>query len=157
MTPSPAAAELTTIAATSTAVVRGIVPVAKLAEFFDRSFTTLATVIASQNVAITGPAFARYYERPGDTANLEVGFPTAQPVEPADGVEVGALPDGRAARLVHRGSYDQLGSSWEQLERWMSDQGLEPATSFWEVYTTEPSPEMDPADLRTELIWPTVR
>jgi hypothetical protein len=25
---------------------------------------------------------------------------------------------------------------------------------MWEVYLTEPSPEMDPADLRTELNWP---
>jgi len=47
-----------------------------------------------------------------------------------------------------------LGSSWQQLERWIRAQGLEPANSFWEVYATEPTAEMDPADLRTELIWP---
>jgi hypothetical protein len=37
----------------------------------------------------------------------------------------------------------------------MRDHDLEPAASCWEVYTTEPSPEMDPADLRTQLVWPT--
>lgn len=25
--------------------------------------------------------------------------------------------------------------------------------ALWEVYLTEPSPDMDPADLRTELNW----
>jgi effector-binding domain-containing protein len=25
---------------------------------------------------------------------------------------------------------------------------------MWEVYLTEPSPDMDPAELRTELFWP---
>ena len=69
-------------------------------------------------------------------------------------MDVGSLPAGRAARLVHHGSYDELGSSWERLARWMRDQRLEPAAFFWEVYVTEPSPDMDPADLRTELIWP---
>ena len=154
MTSPPAATELTDLDGTSTAVIRGVVPVAELANFFDRSFSTLATVTSSQNVAITGPAFALYHGAPSATADLEVGFPTAQRVEPTDGVDVGSLPAGRAARLVHHGRYDELGSSWQRLERWMREQGLDPANSFWEVYVTEPSPEMDPADLRTELIWP---
>ncbi len=111
-------------------------------------------VTSSQDIAITGPAFALYHGAPSDAADLEVGFPTEHPVEPTDGVEIGSRPAGRAARLVHHGSYDELGSSWQQLERWMRAQGLEPANSFWEVYVTEPTPEMDPADLRTELIWP---
>ncbi len=134
--------------------MRRVVPIAELASFFDQSFTTLASVTSSQGVEITGPAFALYHDRPGETADLEVGFPTAQRVTSANGVEVGSLPPGRVARLVHHGSYDELGSSWTQLEGWLRDRGLEPATSFWEVYVTEPSPEMDPADLRTELIWP---
>jgi len=145
---------MTETVGTSTAVIRGVVPVGELADFFDRSFSTLAEVTSSQDVETTGPAFALYNGQPGESADLEVGFPTAHPVEPAGGVEVGALPAGRAARLVHHGSYDELASSWEQLGRWVDDHGLRPAHTFWEVYTTEPSPEMDPADLRTELIWP---
>ena len=154
MPPSPAPAELTNVAGTATAVVRGLVPVAELVNFFDRSFATLATVTSKQNVEVTGPAFALYHGAPSDAADLEVGFPTATRVEPADGVEAGSLPGGRAARMVHHGSYDALASSWQQLEGWMRDRDVEPAPFFWEVYTTEPSPDMDPADLRTELIWP---
>ena len=154
MTPLPSAAELIETSATPTAVIRGVVPLAQLPDFFDRSFGTLAAVTSRQNVAIIGPAFALYHGAPSDAADLEVGFPTAQRVEPADEVEAGSLPAGPAARQVHHGGYDTLASSWEQLERWMRDEGLEPAPSFWEVYVTEPSPDMDPADLRTELIWP---
>jgi effector-binding domain-containing protein len=56
---------------------------------------------------------------------------------------------------VHHGSYDQLTAAWAQLEAWMREHDLEPAPSSWEVYLTEPSPDMDPADLRTQLVWPT--
>ena len=76
MTSHPIVPELTTVTDTSTAVIRGVVPVGELANFFDRSFTTLATVVASQNVAITGPAYALYRDVPSDTADLEVGFPS---------------------------------------------------------------------------------
>jgi effector-binding domain-containing protein len=36
----------------------------------------------------------------------------------------------------------------------MSERGLAFGMPFWEVYLTEPSPEMDPAALRTELNLP---
>jgi effector-binding domain-containing protein len=154
MTPDPPVAELIDLAATPTAVIRDVVAVSELAPFFDRAFGSLAAVTSAQAVAITGPAFARYHGAPRDTADLEVGFPTARPIEPAGEAVAGELPRGRAARLVHLGGYDQLAASWGRLADWMGEQGLEPAASFWEIYVTEPSPDMDPHDLRTELVWP---
>ena len=41
----------------------------------------------------------------------------------------------------------------ERLAAWMGEQGLTPGPVLWEVYVTEPSPDMDPADLRSELNW----
>ena len=145
--------ELVDVSATNTAVIRGVVPVADLAAFFDRSFTTLAGVVPTQGAAITGPAFALHHGPPGETADLAVGFPTAEPVRPDGDVEPGTLPGGRVARLVHAGGYDGLGTSWERLRTWIDAQGHRPGPVLWEIYVTEPSPDMDPADLRTELVW----
>jgi len=68
-------------------------------------------------------------------------------------VHPGSLPAGRVARLVHVGGYDGLGESWGRLGAWIAEQNLAPGTVIWEVYVTEPNPDMDPADLRTELYW----
>jgi effector-binding domain-containing protein len=57
------------------------------------------------------------------------------------------------ARLVHQGGYDQLGAAWDRLRSWIDGQGLTPGRELWEVYVTEPSPDIDPATLRTELNW----
>jgi effector-binding domain-containing protein len=54
---------------------------------------------------------------------------------------------------VHVGAFDGLGESWGRLGEWIGAQGLIPGADMWEVYVTEPSPDMDPADLRTELCW----
>ena len=141
------------MAATSTVVVRGVVPVAELAALFDRSFAALARAGASGGADGAGPAFARYHGRPGETVDLQVGFPTVGAAAPDGDVEPGALPGGRAARLVHAGGYDGLGVSWGRLEEWIVEQGHRPGPVFWEVYVTEPSPDTDPATLRTELFW----
>jgi effector-binding domain-containing protein len=143
--------ELVTVAPATTAVVRGKIPMVEIRNFFDASFGALGAALSAQGVGIAGPAFALYHGTPTDTVDLEVGFVTQGTVEPAGDVAAGALPGGRVARTVHHGSFDGLGDAWARLYEWISAQGLTPDADFWEVYLTEPSPDMDPADLRTEL------
>lgn len=139
-----------------TAVIHEVVPMADIAAFFDDAFTELPAVLGEQGIAPTGAAFARYAGPPGETADIEVGFPTDGDVEPSGRVRPGTLPAGRVATVVHAGGFDQLGEAWGRLQAWIVEQGLTPGPDLWEVYVTEPNPEMDPADLRTELFW-TVR
>lgn len=146
--------EVVELPGASTAVVAAVVPIDELAALFDRSFPALAAAIGAQGATIAGPAFARYHAEPAETADLEVGFTTDREIEPDGDVRPGSLPAGRVARLVHHGGYDGLGPSWERLRSWIDARGLTRRPGFWEVYVTEPSPDMDPADLRTELIWP---
>jgi effector-binding domain-containing protein len=146
--------ELVEVERRPTAVVRGTIAMAELPAFFDSAFEQLATTLAQQERTITGPAFALYHGAPTEVARLEVGFPLDTEVAPTGDVEASQLPAGKVARTVHRGGFDQLGESWGRLGAWIGDRQLEPGESMWEVYLTEPTPEMDPADLRTELNWP---
>ncbi|MFG2330937.1 GyrI-like domain-containing protein [Streptomyces sp. NPDC048604] len=140
----------------TTAVVRGVVPMDGLRDFFDTSFGALARTVAAQEVDVLGPAFGLYHGAFGDPVDLEVGFVTGRAVRPEAGVVPGSLPGGRAARLTHVGSFDGLGASWERLGSWMRARGLTAGEDRWETYVTQPSPDMDPDDLRTELTWPLV-
>lgn len=140
--------------ATLTVVVRsGDLPVEGMIPFFDESFSAIGAALGAQEVRVTGPAFARYLRPMAATADLEVGLPVASPIRPDGVVEPGELPAVRVVRTVHAGSYDGLSHAWERLTDWVAAQGLRPhpGAGVWEVYLTEPTPEMDPADLRTEL------
>jgi effector-binding domain-containing protein len=146
--------ELVSAAPVTTAVVRGVVPVSGLPGFFDASFRELGTTTTEQGVALLGPAFALYRGPVEETVDLEVGFPVDRPVEADGNVVASELPGGRLARVTHSGSFDGLVAAWAHLAAWLHEQGLEPAARRWEVYVTQPSPDMDPRDLRTELFWP---
>ncbi|MFJ6104267.1 GyrI-like domain-containing protein [Streptomyces sp. NPDC092359] len=137
----------------TTAVVRGHVPFAELRDFFDSAFGTLGRVLREQGVTPLGAAFALHHGTSGEKADLEVGFPTDRAVREEAGVVAATLPGGRVARLTHHGAFDGLGASWERLGTWMRDRGLARGEDRWEEYTTQPSPDMDPRDLRTELHW----
>lgn len=146
--------EIVTMGDQTVAVIAGRVPMDELPQFFDASFTELFPTVTGQGVDVVGPAFARYHGMPGEVVDLEVGFPTSRPVEPSGSVAPTVLPAGRVATLSHHGSFDSLGESWGRLGSWIAEQGERPSDVMWEVYVTEPSPDMDPADLRTELYWP---
>lgn len=137
-----------------TAVIRRVVPMDRLPEFFDGSFGALAAAVTEQGASVAGPAFALYHGMPAETVDLEVGFPTQRAVRADGDVVASVLPGGRVARAVHAGSFDGLGPAWERLRTWIDEQGLRAGEIFWEVYVTQPRPDMDPADLRTELNWP---
>lgn len=145
---------LVTVEPATTAVVRGIVSPEELRDFFDRSFRVLGEALTNQQVEITGAAFSRYTgEFDEEPIDLEVGFTTNRPIDADGSAEAGELPGGRVARLVHCGSFDGLGESWQRLADWIGAADLVPGEDRWEVYLTEPSPEMDPSLLRAELNW----
>lgn len=145
--------ELVRLEPVTTAVIRGVVPVTGLRDFFDSSFRTLVTTLAGQQVGIRGAAFGLYHGIPGDTFDLEVGFPTDRAVGPDGSVVAGSIPGGRAARLTHAGSFDGLADAWQRLITWIQANGHTPLEPHWEVYRTQPTPDMDPGDLRTDLYW----
>ena len=146
--------EVVSLDPATTATIREVVATDDLPAFFDRAFSALAELISAQGVSITGPAFSLYHNHPSDTADVEVGYTTHREIEPSGGAEAGSLRGGRVARVVHEGGYDELAAVWDRLGSWMSEHGLGFRMPFWEVYLTEPSPDMDPAELRTELNHP---
>lgn len=141
-----------------TVSIRDRVPMNELTGFFDGSFATLAAVLGASGATPTGAPFALYRGIPTDEVDVEVGFPLDGPVEEAvvaahPGTQASTLPGGEVATTVHRGGFDGLGGAWQSLAEWISAQGRTMGPIMWEVYLTEPSPDMDPAELRTELCW----
>lgn len=146
--------EIVTLEPATTAVVAATVPMAELTTVFDTGFSQIGAALARQGVEPVSAAFGLYHGEVGETVDLEIGFVTDRPVATEGDVHASTLPGGRVARVVHAGGFDGLAESWAGLRAWIVDQGLTPGDDIWEVYDTEPNPEMDPADLRTSLHWP---
>ncbi|WP_256839066.1 GyrI-like domain-containing protein [Ornithinimicrobium faecis] len=143
--------EIVTHEAVPTAVVRERVTMDDLPGLFDRAFTTIGPVLEAQGVQPAGAAFGYYLSMPTGSFELEAGLPVTTPITDAGEVIASELPAGDVARATHAGAYDTLGESWGALVAWAEEQGRTVTTRMWEVYVTDPSPEMDPATLRTDL------
>jgi AraC family transcriptional regulator len=107
-------------------------------------------------LAITGPPFARYPEVGMGSLVIEGGITVAEPPSTTldDGIEALTVPAGRAVAAIHRGPYDTLPESYQEIEKWMRDQGLSAAGAPWETYLTDPGERPDPATWETEIVQP---
>ena len=144
-------------AAVPTVVVkRTDYPLADMASLFDSTFSALVPVLAERGITPTGAAFSLHTRMPSDTADLEVGLPVSSPLGAPVTIgdvtfEDSEIPAGTVAHSTHVGGYDGLSDAWGAFMGAIVASGRAPVFPFWEVYPTEPTPDMDPATLRTDL------
>jgi effector-binding domain-containing protein len=150
---APVRVELTQVRAQHVASVRESVRRDDMTERLGRMFQDVATVLARQRIAASGPRFARYHSF-GDTMDLEAGMPVATPILPEGDVMPGSLPAGPVAHAIHMGSYEQLESVYRAVASWIERSGRRASGGPWETYTTDPITEPDPERWRTDVHWP---
>ncbi|MFJ6078335.1 GyrI-like domain-containing protein [Pseudarthrobacter sp. NPDC092419] len=136
------------------AVIRERVPMTSLTEFFGRAFGAVMAAMQEQGAFAAGPPFARYHGMPGDSVDVEAGFPFGGHFNGADAVQTGTLPGGDAYEAIHTGPYETLGETYGAIQQRMQAEGLTPADTMWEYYLSGPEQEPDPAKWQTKVVWP---
>lgn len=150
--------------AVPTAVVRAFdVSQDDVAPLFDAAFGAMFPALAAVGQSPAGAPFALYprFNEDWTRFDIEIGVPLHSPLAEtvaapmADGrnldIEPSELPAGKVASKLHQGGYDDLGAAWKQFTDELVAAGHTLAMPCWEVYLTEPTPDADPADMRTGL------
>lgn len=152
--PKSSTPSLVTLEPVVVAAVREAVPMGKLPAFFARAFHAAMEAARAQGVAVVGPPLGVYFGMPTETVDVAAGFPTAGPVAADEsGVAPVTLPGGRAAQVLHVGSYDSMEQTYGRLVSWLGEQGLAPGSVMWETYLSEATPEA-PESMQTLITWP---
>jgi effector-binding domain-containing protein len=136
-----------------TAGIREQVPIGELTTFFGRAFRDTMAYLQSRGVSPVGPPFGKYYGTPGETVDVEAGFPVDTAIDRSADVIPGSLPAGKVVEILHVGPYDTMHRSYSELERYFIDAGLEPGSIMWESYLSDPETAPDPASWRTQVCW----
>ena len=88
------------------------------------------------------------------TIRLEVGVELIDSFQDGGDVVTSATPAGRAASVVHRGPYNQLGMAHQAIRDWCSAHNLQLAGPNWELYGHwQDEWNSDPSQIRTDVFY----
>ncbi len=109
----------------------------------------------ANGIELRSPPTVIYREWGPGMVTLDAGMMVAS-ASASDDFQVETLPAGEAAVAIHAGSYDGLGDAHAAVEQFIADSGLDKAGPLREIYLTDPGEVPNPADWRTQLVWPVV-
>ena len=136
--------------------VRGHTPMRGIAAWIGQAYAELFTQIGRSGARPSGPPFAIYHDQEmrEEDVDMEAGVPVSNAVEPTGRARSWTLPAGTVASTLHVGAYEELGNAYAALAEWVQFRGHETAGPPMESYLVGPMEAKDPAELRTEILWP---
>lgn len=127
------------------AVVRETVAMDAIPSLYDRAFPLLFGTLGAAQIAPVAAPMGVIHGVPGDTLDLSVAVPVADPITEQGEVKAETLPAARVATMMVTGDYSRLAAAYGHLYTWLAESGLEAGELAWEQYLTEPEPGGDPS------------
>lgn len=112
-------------------------------------YPQIMDAFGAAEVTPVGPSVAYYSPAPDqseDAVWVHATFPVAG--ESVTGLDIFDIPGGEVASLIHRGSMDTIDSTYQELNRWVSEQGFTLNGQAREIYLEMSD---DQADWVTEV------
>ncbi len=103
------------------------------------AFKQLSAVLDKQGLKAAGPSMTIYTSIEDTGFQFQAAIPiTEEPKNPPQGdIAIGKSPSGKALKFVHKGSYDSMDSTYEQITNYMDERRLESKDMFIEEYATD--------------------
>ncbi len=127
---------------------------------FENGFKTVRGALARVAAAIkkaglspSGHPFALFLATDDTSFEFDAMIPVAKKSETSelsDGVKIGESPSGKAIKFLHRGSYDEIDSTYDLITAFMDEKGLEQENRYIEEYLTDTT-EPDDANLEVDI------
>jgi effector-binding domain-containing protein len=116
----------------------------------------------SKGAQFGGPPMFVCHERSGEevkkanedgTAEVEIAVPIAGDVEGSGEIRSYELPGGKMARLVHKGPYEKMELTYNQLWAWLCENDRKLTGNIREAYLNDPR-TVGPDEILTEILAP---
>jgi effector-binding domain-containing protein len=115
---------------------------------WDAAFETLVDAFKSvygylekEGIKPDGPALTIYTQTDDVGFEYQAAVPITQEpkVRPEGDIALGEAPTGKALKFTHRGSYDDMDTTYEAITNYLDEKRLDVKDTFIEEYQTDPT------------------
>jgi len=112
--------------------------------------------IETQQLQVAGPAFVHYldYDEATGFSNYRAGFQVAAKGAFSGVVKAASYPEMKVVQAMHTGPYEEFIKSYEKMDAYIRENGLEVSGEAFEFYVTGMMTESDPAKWQTIIAFP---
>jgi AraC family transcriptional regulator len=145
-----------TLPAMQTLVADGAGTLEAIGEQMGELYPLLFTEAGLQQLEITGAPFAEYLDFDESTgfSNYRAGIVVDKAGSDAGVVKAVAYPEMEAVQAIHTGPYEDFVSSYEILEAYIQEHGIQTNGKVFEFYRVGMESESDPALWKTLIAFP---
>ncbi len=97
--------------------------------------------------------FTAYYNMDMEDLDMEIGFPVSRQLQGRGDIEFREIPAGKYASCMYTGPYSQMEQPYNEMFKWMKDNGYEPKGICYEFYYNSPA-EVPESELLTMIVMP---
>jgi hypothetical protein len=140
----------------SAMVASGGATMANIGQELGRIYGIVYEEVEKQQLQIAGPGFVHYLDFNEETgfSNILAGFPVANAGISAGEVVPKMYPSMEVVQGLHRGPYEDFTSSYNAMEVYLEEKGLEVTGEAMEFYTVNEMTEPDPSGWETLIMFP---
>lgn len=131
-------------------------PVGQLAQHFGEVYGKVIRHVEAVGGVPLPLAYAAYHNMDMQNLDVEAGFPVANPIAGAGEVVASTIPGGLAAVCHYTGPYEAMSPAYDQLQKFIAEQGYRQSHPVYEWYLNGPE-DTTPDGLRTDIVIPVIR
>jgi len=98
-------------------------------------------------------AFTAYYNMDMQNLDVEMGFTVSKSIPGSGEITAGEIPAGKQASCLYKGPYKNMEPVYDEMSRWMADNGHIPTGICYELYYNGPS-QVPESEFLTKIVFP---
>src|SRR5215468_12144018 len=104
------------------------------------AFKNVNAYLQKQGIKPAGPPMTIYTATNDTSFQFQAAVPVTEPPKdkPAGDIAVGKTSTGRAFKFIHRGSYDDMDTTYDAITNFLDEKQLDATGLFIEQYVTDP-------------------
>jgi effector-binding domain-containing protein len=135
-----------------TLVVRARTKLENLPQLIGESYGKLCAYLEKLGETVSDVPFVAYHNMDMQALDVEIGFPVANPLPEKGEIKSGLIPAGTRIFCLYRGPYGEMAPVYEEMQKWMGENGYVPAGPVYEHYYN--GPEFPESELVTQIVMP---
>ena len=118
--------------------IRTRTQIERLPVLIGESYGKMAAYLKELGEFLTDVPYVAYHNMDMQNLDVEMGFPVSRVLPGKEEIKSGVIPAGKMIFSMYRGAYGEMEPTYDEMSRWIEDNGFKPVGIAYEHYYNGP-------------------